>query len=284
MPKLHDLAVRLIREAAAIPSFSSYEERAHPWVRALFADQPGVTIEVVHERNLLITVPGQPDRPPVALAAHLDKINHFGTDRTDPLPVTEEVGYLEGQLDDAAGLGLVLAVALNPRKHPYPTLYVLLSEMEESMGLKQHPHLLRNGGEGLYHGMGAERLARHLIATGRVPAACVTVDTTPLFRGQAGTAIYAAHWEFTNLEVTDAERKATEQVRDFFLSTDPDLRSSNNTNDYLVYGRVFSTEAAQPVPSIALEPAIFPYHQIGERVFLHDIRSIADLLDAWLAG
>jgi len=37
-----------------------------------------------------------------------------------------------------------------------------------------------------------------------------------------------------------------------------------------------------PVASIALEPAINPYHQIGERVFKQDVLGILDLLDAYL--
>jgi hypothetical protein len=207
-----------------------------------------------------------------------------GHDTLEPLPIRESMGYLEGQLDDAAGVGIALALAQNPRRHKYPPLLILLSEMEENWGLKKTPHLLRDNGEGLYHGMGAERIARFLIETKRLPNVCITIDTTPLFGGTPGVALYAAHWEFNKCEVSTGERLKTEALAKKMTEICPDLLISNNTNDYLVYGRVFSAEAGRPIASVALEPAIFPYHQTGERVYLRDIKTVVDILDAYLCA
>ncbi len=284
MPLLHSSAISFIKEIAAIPSFSSTEERLHPFVRRVAASIPGAVLHVIHDRNIVIEVPGDSSLPTVAIAAHLDKINHLGEDSLDPLPIRDGMGYLEGQLDDAAGVGIALAVAANPRKHRYPPLLILLSEMEESWGLKKTPHLLRDNGEGLYYGMGAERIAKFLIAENKLPNVCITIDTTPLFGGTPGVAMYAAHWEFNKCEVTTGERLKTEALTKRIQEICPDILISNNTNDYLVYGRVFSAEAGRPIACVALEPAIFPYHQMGERVYLRDIKTILDILDRYLSA
>lgn len=284
MPILHSSAISLIKDVAAVPSFSGFEERLHPLVRSVAESIPGAVVHVVHERNLVIQVPGDPSLPTVAIAAHLDKINHVGHDTLEPLPIRESMGYLEGQLDDAAGVGIALALAKNPRRHKYPPLLILLSEMEENWGLKKTPHLLRDNGEGLYHGMGAERIARFLIENNLLPNVCITIDTTPLFGGTPGVALYAAHWEFNKCEVSTGERLKTEALTKKMTEICPDILISNNTNDYLVYGRVFSAEAGRPIACVALEPAIFPYHQTGERVYLRDIKTVVDILDAYLCA
>lgn len=284
MPILHSAAIDLIRDVAAVPSFSSYEERLHPLVERVAATIPGAVLHHVPDRNLVIEVPGDPNLPLVAITAHLDKINHLGHDSTDALPVTERMGYLEGQLDDAVGVGMALAVAMNPRGHHYPPLLILLSEMEESWALKKTPHLLRNNGEGLHHGIGAQRIARFLIREGKLPNVCITLDTTPLFGGTPGVALYSAHWEINRMEASTGERLKTEALRKKFQEICPDILISNNTNDYLQYGKVFAEEAGRPIASVALEPAIFPYHQTGERVYLRDIRLVVDILDAYLSA
>lgn len=284
MPILHSTAIRLIKEIAAVPSFSTYEERLHPLVERVASAIPGAVLHRVPERNLVIEVPGDPNLPTVAITAHLDKINHVGRDTTAPLPIDERMGYLEGQLDDSVGVGIALGIAVNPRQHRYPPLLILLSEMEESWGLKKTPHLLRNNGEGLHHGIGAQRIARFLIAQGKLPNVCITIDTTPLFTGTPGVALYSAHWEINKVEVSTGERLKTEALRKRLQDICPDLLISNNTNDYLMYGKVFSQEAGRPIASVALEPAIYPYHQMGERVYLRDIRTIVDILDTYLSA
>ena len=68
------------------------------------AEIPGARIEKVPDNNILIQVPNSQDVPPVALAARLDKINHFVSDTVSLLSVDTYDGKITGQLDDAIGV------------------------------------------------------------------------------------------------------------------------------------------------------------------------------------
>jgi hypothetical protein len=274
--------ISLIRDFAAVPSFSSFEERIHEHVREAMDPVDGATEHLAPGNNLVFTVPGDDSRPPVALSAHLDKINHFGADHPDVLPFEQDNERLIGQLDNVVGLALCVSLARMSAGRSFPPLMLLFSEMEESFGLKNHPHLLKNGGKGLHHGMGAERIARYLVSKKMLPAAVITLDTTPLFKGHPGVALYCGHWEFTGQQPSENERKRTEHVRDKFLSIDTGLLLSNNTNDYLHYGAELNRDGKADIPSLALEPAIFPYHQRNESVFLKDIARVHDIMVRWL--
>jgi len=81
---------------------------------------------------------------------------------------------------------------------------------------------------------------------------------------------------------TEGEVQITEKVSKALLNINPEMTVANNTNDYMIYGRIVNRNSLNPVASIALEPAINPYHQIGERVFKQDVLGILDLLDAYL--
>ncbi len=274
--------ISLIRDIARVPSFSSYEERIHDLIFRTMESVPGANGECVPDNNLVFQVPGDDNRPPVALTAHLDKINHFGTSPPEALPFEQDEERLTGQLDNAVGLALCISLARLSSERSFPPLMLLFSEMEESFGLKNHPHLLKNQGKGLYHGMGAERISRFLLREHLVPSAVITLDTTPLFKGEPGVALYSGHWEFTGQQPADREREGTERVRDQFLSIDPDLYLSNNTNDYLHYGEELNRDGQRGIPSLALEPAIFPYHQRNESVYLKDIARVYDIMVRWL--
>ncbi len=274
--------ITLIRDIAVVPSFSSYEERIHDLVLRAMEPVAGAEVYRVPDNNLVFTVPGDESRAPVALTAHLDKINHFGAEHPEVLPFEEDDERLTGQLDNAVGLALCISLARIGAARSFPPLMLLFSEMEESFGLKHHPHLLKNGGEGLHHGMGAERIARFLLKEGLLPSAVITLDTTPLFKGKPGAALYSGHWEFTGQQPSEGERKQTERVRDQFLAIDSGLYLSNNTNDYLHYGAVLNRDGRADIPSLALEPAIFPYHQKNESVFLKDITRVHDIMIRWL--
>ncbi|MCH8568418.1 MAG: hypothetical protein LAT67_09150 [Balneolales bacterium] len=287
--KLLERALQLTEQAAKIPSFSSREEVIHPFVHSIAGKVPGCKAETVNERNIIMYIPGKQSGI-VAFTAHLDKINHFGMPEPETLPFTRTEEFIEGQLDNTVGIGVLLTLLEEAPNRNWPDLVLLFSEMEESTGLKKHPQWLRNGGEGLYHGMGAEKLADYLITTKPqwLPDACITIDTTPLFKGEPGCAVYSRHWEFTGAVPTESEiaktRKLVEQVCDF----EPDIRRANNTNDYLVYGKTFSQKLPEGrvIPGIAIELAIFPYHQKNERVFVSDIDRVLAicifLLDAGL--
>jgi hypothetical protein len=274
--------ISMIRTLAEVPSFSSYEERIHDHVRRAMEPVAGAVELRAPGKNLIFTVPGDESRAPVALSAHLDKINHFGAGHPDVLPFDQDEERLFGQLDNVVGLALCLWLARISAEKSFPPLMLLFSEMEESFGLKHHPHLLRNGGKGLHHGMGAERIARHLISEGMLPSAVITIDTTPLFKGHQGVALYSGHWEFTGQQPSERERRRTGQVRDQFLSIDNGLHLANNTNDYLHYGAELNRDGKAGIPSLALEPAIFPYHQKNESVFLKDIARVRDIMVRWL--
>ncbi len=272
----------ILRNIAVIPSFSSYEEHLHPAVKALLEPVTDAEWHTVPENNLIVSVPGNPNRRPVALSSHLDKINHFGSNPPPLLPYRQESNRVTGQLDDAVGLAICIALARVSHRFHFPPLILLFSEMEESFGLKHHPHLLKNGGSGYWHGMGAERISHFLLKNKMIPSAVITVDTTPLFQGKNGLALYSAHWQFTGQMPGEKENKQTERIRKEFLTLDPEIILSNNTNDYLHYGVEMNRDKRLGIPSLAIEPAIFPYHQKNESVFLVDIERVFEILIRWL--
>jgi hypothetical protein len=273
--------IQLICEVASIPSFSSYEERLHPLIRRYVEQVPGATIEVVPNTNLLITVPGNPSLPTVAIASHLDKINHFETDSLNPISIELIDGKLKGLLDDATGVGICLHFLLRSKQGGLPPLLILLSEMEESTGLKKTPHLVKNNGEGYSHGMGARALAKHLSDTNRVPAAIVTIDTTPLFKGTSGVALYSRSWDLMEYEPSAKLVEHTEEIESWFTTNFPKVLLRNNTNDYLEYGKALN-ESGGAIPSFAIEPSIFPYHCADEEVFIEDVESIVTIVESIL--
>jgi len=278
-----DKAINHIAEVARIPSFSSYEERLHPYIRKVFKQISRAEELEVEGNNLLFRVGNKSDNPTIALAAHLDKINHYGEEYPDALPVTIDDEQIEGAMDDSAGVGLLLAMAARAAKVKGLNFLFFFSEMEESKGLKEHPELLRDHGKGYRHGMGARRIARHCLSLGEIPAEVITLDTTPLFKGEPGIALYSKHWEYNDLNPSDDLVKVTEEAVDRFVSVDAHIRLDNNTNDYLQYGLVFNQErgGSEPVVSVALEPAIYPYHQKGERVFISDLQRTLDILEGY---
>ncbi len=274
--------IELIKKCAEIPSFSSYEERIFPFIDELTADLDVKRFPGVPGNNIIIKAPGARDLPPVAITAHLDKINHFGEDRTSLLPVEENDGRLIGQLDDAAGVGCCLDLLLKSKERNFPTLYILLSEVEEGMGLREHPHLMKNNGEGLHPRIGAERIADYLIANNEVPSLFLTIDTTPFFKGDPGIAVYSRHWEKNELEPLAELIERTEEIENMLLGLNPEIQKLNNINDYVTYGERFNRFRAMPVVSLAVEPAIHPYHQLNESVFTGDILKVVEMLANFL--
>jgi hypothetical protein len=293
--RMPERALHYIQEFARIPSFSSWEEVCHPWLLDVARNHLQAEVFRPEGNSLILQIPGRGagtgsgnsipsgiDTVTIALAAHIDKINHFGEHPPDRLPVITDGVQITGQMDDAAGVGICLALAEWAAKNPQPvTLLLLLSEMEESMGLREHPQLLRDGGAGLHHGLGAERIARFLTENDLLPEVIMTIDTTPLFRGEPGVALYPAHWEFTGREPGGQERARTEAVSDMLMEIDPAMKRANNTNDYLVYGRDLGLLNGG-IPSLAIEPAIFPYHQKDEKVFISDIERVLHTLKAFI--
>lgn len=275
--------IEIIGEAAKIPSFSSYEERIHPFIIEHLNAISNIDFKIVDDRNIIAYIPGNSARKPVALSAHLDKINHFGQDYPSALSVEYGTSYIKGQMDNTVGIGIILRIAQIAELQDWPPLVILFSEMEESYGLKHHPELLRNKGKGLHHGMGAEKLAQDIIDQEIALQCVITVDTTPLFKGDNGVALYSGHWKFTKQQPAEGEEQATKALKETFRKIDPDILFSNNTNDYLVYGKELNKPGRPPTPSIAIEPAIYPYHQKGEKVYYSDIERVYGILKTYLS-
>ena len=271
-----------IKRCAEIPSFSSYEERLHPYIESVVKFIPDARLEKIPVNNLVVHIPGKKADKTVVLTAHLDKIDHWGSEAPATLPFSETKEEIEGQLDDTVGLGICLAIMELAAQSDYPNLVILFSEMEESKGMKEHPERLKNKGRSLAHGQGADELSRYIIEEGIETEAIITIDTTPLFKGKSGIAMYSNWWEMYKQTPTDGEVQITEKVSKALLNINPEMTVANNTNDYMIYGRIVNRNSLNPVASIALEPAINPYHQIGERVFKQDVLGILDLLDAYL--
>jgi len=276
-------AIKHITNTAEVPSFSTYEERLHPYVRSVFEDITGSQEIEVEGNSLIFQIGDNSDKPFIAVAAHLDKINHYGVDYPEKLPVEVMNGQIEGAMDDCAGLGMVLALAEKSAEEDWPNMLFFFSEMEESKGLKEHPELLRNNGKGYDYGMGAKRIANRCLELDLLPELAITLDTTPLFKGKQGLALYSKHWELNELDPSGELIEQTEKTVARFIAIDPKIKLDNNTNDFLHYGEEFNRQTTQPVVSVALEPAIYPYHQRGERVFVDDIERGLEIVSAYLS-
>ncbi|TNE73676.1 M28 family peptidase [bacterium] len=273
-----------IKRCAEVPSFSTYEERLHPYIESVVRLIPNATLEKIGTNNLAIKIPGKKTDKTVVLTAHLDKIDHFGDLTLETLPFSETETELEGQLDNTVGLGVCLTILEQAAQFDYPNIVVLFSEMEESYGLKHHPERLKGNGRHVTHGQGAEELSRFLIEEDIEPEAIITIDTTPLFKGESGVALYSEWWDYFKLTPTAEQKAVTDKIVSEIQAIHPEIRLANNTNDYLIYGRVYNRNALVPAPSIALEPAIFPYHQANEKVFKKDVLQVLDIVHAYLLG
>lgn len=273
--------INLIAECAKIPSFSTEEHHLHPFIIDFIKKNTPGKIELIHKNNVIVSVPSgkniQTDRnlPMVALTAHLDKINHFGDTIPGELPVSADGTRITGQLDDATGVGICLYIAFMSQKEKFPPLLLLFSEMEEH-GLYINPF------QGVVSGLGAVRISRHLLITGRIPALLLTIDTTPFYQGTNGISLYSRFWEKCAFDPSDRIVAFTEKLEDYFLSRFPEIKHQNNTNDYITYGRHFNTGREYTVPSIALEPAIYPYHTKDEGVFISDVHQVVAILRTFL--
>ena len=270
--------VELIQSCAKVPSFSTYEERLHPLILDILSEIKGVKIDKIKDNNIIAYAEGNKDEKPVVITSHLDKINHYGEQFPDVLYTIAENGEIKGQMDDAAGLGICLKMLELAQYNDFLPLIVLFSEMEESTGLREHPHLLKNHGKDVGPQIGAHRLSEYIDQKNLSPAAFITIDTTPVFKGTPGVALYTEHWEKTEIMPDSELLGKVERLKTFILGCDEQIKLANGNNDYLVYGKYFGVPEKGNIPSIAIEPAIYPYHQIGEGVFVDDINRIVSVL------
>lgn len=273
----------LIVACAKVPSFTTFEERIHPLIHELCGEIPQIEIIEVPENNLVLHLPGKRQAPPVAITAHIDKINHFAKGHTDPLPASVENGRISGMMDDAAGVGMCLAMLRKAPNHDFPPLYILLSEVEEGTDIVYRKDWLKNGGQGIYSGIGAARISKYLLTNNILPAAIITLDTTPKFEGEPGIALYNHFWHMEKTYIpTQRLLDRTQMVEYFFTGINPEILVGNANNDYREYGKRFNFLEQTDTPSIAIEPAIFPYHQADEGVFVQDVEKIVEMLTHFL--
>ena len=274
--------IKIIEECARVPSFSTYEERLHPFIYRFLSDIRGINIDLVYDNNLVINVPGKRENT-IAITAHLDKINHYGLKYPSILDFSYQKERITGQLDDSVGIGICLHLIQKSLEQEWPNLLILFSEMEESYGLKNHPHLLKQNGAGVEPQAGAKRLCEYLSENSIKPSLFVTIDTTPIFKGEQGVALYTEHWEKTKVFPDEILEHKIALIRSFFAANNSAIKMANGNNDYLVYGRYFGCLEKGNIPSIAIEPAIFPYHQIGESIFVEDVLEIVRVMDVFLS-
>lgn len=254
----------MIIECAKIPSFSSQENRLHPFIEEIAGKVADIKLIKVPDNNIIIQVPGKRNLEPVALTAHLDKIDHFGEHIQLPLPIKKHPTHLEGQLDDPVGLGICLSLMLQSIEQNFPPLYLFFSEMEEVSG------------------SGAKRIANYVKQKLELPSSIITIDTTPSFGDKEGIALYCNHWEFNYLIPSRELLRTTSYLAAFFQKIHPNIKIENAMNDYVRYGKFFNENTTKTLPSLAIEPAIHPIHQIGEKVSISDIEKIVAILKTFL--
>jgi putative aminopeptidase FrvX len=272
--------IEIISDVAKIPSFTGQEEILHPYI-SNFIEENKIDCAInKHYNNLIIEVNKDDKVKPIAFAAHLDKINHLDGN-VELLPFEIEKDFIKGQLDDSVGVGICLYLLMKSKELNLPYSLFLFSEMEEGIGLRKFQLLNKDDLIELKPQIGAERISEFLIANSFIPSLIITIDTTPLFGGDSGIALYSRFWERTGTSPSQELIKLTETIENKIKSIHPDIKLSNNVNDYITFGRVFSQNHFK-VPSIAIEPSIYPYHTIGEKVFISDIHKTIDIISRFV--
>ena len=292
MPTETDELMELIMKIAKVPSFTTYEFRLHPFIEE-FCKSIGAKPVFIDDSNIMVETHGTGELS-VALSAHLDKNDYWSArGKMQPKEIRsgireEERGLrLRGLLDDAVGIGVCLHLLKQSSRRKFPPLKILFSECEESFFRrrltrdKRHNNGESKNGDEFYNGMGARRLSAHLIEQGKIPAAVVVVDVTPLFDGEPGIALYSRPWEIHGGHVTSELENQTEVLVDEFHKLCPRLEDENNTNDYAVYGYELN-KGDSVVPCFALEPSVKCYHSPREKVYVDDITETAEVLGGFL--
>jgi putative aminopeptidase FrvX len=232
-----------ILRVAAIPSFTYHEHMIFQFVKN-FLTEHAPDHQIVYEHpdgGLVIEIPGNRELPPVALAAHLDKIDHWGVlvPELVNLSPKETKRKLFGSMDDAVGVGIVLWLAKWLQTENTPPVYLLLSCQEE---------------RGMY---GAAKIAVHFQNSGlRVPEKVFNIDTCPLFGKKSGVAIYGTGYDLDDV------------IRRF----EPIL-VTEGINDVVMYRREL-----EGTMTIAVEPAIRNMHTVNESVHKCDIEKVVEIL------
>lgn len=274
--------LEIIEKVAKIPSFTGYEDRLHPFIFDFIRRNKIKCNTYRHFNNLIIEINGHfaAKYPTIAFTAHLDKINHFFEEQITELPFATEEEHVKGQMDDSVGVGICLYLLSQAKVFKLPHCLFLFSEMEEGTVIRAGQ--VPRGNQLLFPQIGAVRISHFLIKKNIIPSIIITIDTTPFFRGNAGIALYSKFWEISGNNPLPEVIQRTKKVEKVFKEIHPEIVLRNNINDYVRYGQTF-TENKIPVVSIAVEPGIFPYHTIGEKVFISDIYKVLDILKQFIS-
>jgi len=252
----------IIQTVAKVPSFSAgYEDRLHQTVTDYLSFIPETEKEIIilKDFSMIIKLAGKNMNKPIALCSHLDKINHNEMSRLlewydmkddsllDEIDIIDDVplSYREtnekiiGQLDNSVGVGMCLYIAKAVREsESYPPLYLLLSSQEEC-GM-----------------LGAINISEYLFNDSIKPELFLTIDTCPKFNDKKGIVLYRNGFD------------PDDKISKWFIKQKKDILISEGMTDYIVYGRWFN---GLGIPSIAIEPAIYKMHSIGEECWKTDI-------------
>lgn len=235
---------RIIKSVAEIPSFTGHERLLFPFVKNFLNEHiPGH--EIVFEDDffgMIVEIPGNANRQPLALSAHLDKIDHWGVLIPELVKLTprETKRKLFGAMDDAVGVGVVLWLARWSQTHDTPPLYLFLSCREE---------------QGM---VGAARIAIDFQETGRrIPEKILNIDTCPILKKKAGTIVYSR----PNYDLSELIQRFKPVV------------TTEGINDITVYRREFPDTL-----TIAVEPAIRDMHTVNESVHKCDVEKSIEIL------
>lgn len=245
---MNDLFSTIMR-AAEIPSFTFHEHLIFRFVKN-FLNEHAPDHQIVYEHpdgGLVVEIPGNRNLPPLALAAHLDKIDHWdaATPELMNLCPHETPDKLAGSMDDAVGVGIVLWLTKWLQTENTPPVYLLLSCQEE---------------RGMY---GAAAIAVNFQNTGRrLPTKVFNIDVCPLFGDESGVAIYSSGYD----------------LDDVIQRFDPIL-VTEGINDVVIYRR--ELDGAM---TIAVEPAISHMHTDNESVHKCDIEKVVEILKYLLIG
>lgn len=242
--------IEIIREVASIPSYTNHEELLHPYIEN-FLDEfvPNHTITKVGN-GLVIEVPGSLADEPIALAAHLDKINH------DKIPMFSDFSlcYAEnddtiiGHLDDSVGVGMCLYLAAWAQENVTPPLLLLLSDREE-IGCLGAADIV----DYLY-----KRFDNH--DKFLYPKWIINIDLSERVPEEIGVGIYSDD----NNEIADI-------VNTYF-----DVFDAEGLNDYTIYEKFLWKTGSTSVVSI--NPRCENLHSVKETVKKTDIEKVSNIV------
>jgi len=275
--------LEIIEEIAKIPSFTAREERLHPFIYK-FCDSlkiPGLEIVPVTGNNLVVRIPGKRKGRVIALSAHLDKIDHFGGQEKEVLDFSNDGVKITGLLDDAVGVGIILGLMQQYHSHEFFDVFLLFSECEEGVRPRNATAEEISMAKSLTAMIGSERISRYLIENNIAPDIVATVDVTPKFAGSEGIAVYETFWSGKIYKPSEELLMKTRSVTDYFRRRDVNILFSHNVNDYINYGLMLNAHynpKGKEIVSIAIEPAVYPYHSHAESVYIADIIKIEELL------